>query len=69
MDKREIESNVPEVETEIRGVVGVMIKIVIDQIGKEVIAMNIEIHWRLKHQNKKTEKLKHDGHCNSWSTE
>ena len=51
MDKIEIESEGPEVETEIRGIVGVVIKIMIDKIG-EVIAMNIEIDQGTK-QNEK----------------
>ena len=43
MDKIEIESKGLEVETRIRGVVGVVIEIMIDEIREEVIAMNVEI--------------------------
>ena len=53
MVKIEIESKGPEVETKKRDVVGVVIKIVIDQIGQVIIAMNVEIDQGLKHQNKK----------------
>ena len=48
-----IESKGPEVETEIRSIVGVMIKNVIEQIGGEVVAMNMEIEQGLKHKRKK----------------
>ena len=40
-------------ETEIRGIAGVVSEMVIDQIGEEVIAVNIEIDQDLKHQIKK----------------
>ena len=52
MDKRGIERKNPEVETEIGGVVGVVIENVIDQIGEEVEATNVEIDQGLKHKNK-----------------
>ena len=54
-------------ETEIRGIVGVGSEIVIDQIGEEVVAVNVEIDQGLKHQNKKerTEKIIHAGCRNS----
>ena len=40
-------------ETETRGIVEVVMEITIDQIGEEVIAMNVKIDQGLKHQNKK----------------
>ena len=46
-----IESEGPEVETEIRGIVGVVTEIVINQMG-EVIAVNVEIDQVLIHQIK-----------------
>ena len=49
----EKESEGPEVETEIRGAVGVVNEIMIDHIGEEAIAVNVEIDQGLKHQNKK----------------
>ena len=53
VDKGEIESEGPEVETKIRGIEGALIKNVIDQIGEEVIAMNIETDQGLNYKNKR----------------
>ena len=52
-NEKEKESKGPEVETEIRGIVEVMNKIMIDQIGEEAIAVNVEIDQDSEHQNKK----------------
>ena len=49
MDKMRIESKGPGVEIEIRGIVGVVNEILIDQTGEQVIAVNVEMDQSLKH--------------------
>ena len=65
------ESQGPEVETEIRGVVGVVNEIVIYKVGEKAVAVNVDIYQGLKHQNKKKGRTKlHTVDCyNFWSTE
>ena len=64
MDEMKKESKDPQVETEIRGTVGIMNEIMIDQIGDKAIAVNVVINQGLK-QKERWNKITHVNCYNS----